>query len=133
LVIVVFVFMVCQTPTFIDRIVWAFVDKNQRAQCGHWHYYYTAVGDVMVILNSSVNFIVYVLASRKFRHDLFAIVRQGRCSCVGRPVGPEAEAEASRGQCAPGHSVSVADRISLFSLEARGGTVPAIDDVVNEV
>jgi len=85
LVVVVFVFIVCQTPTFVDRIIWAFVDENQR-RCGHWHYFYTAVGDLMAILNSSVNFIVYVLASRKFRHDLFAIVREQRCACgvVGR-------------------------------------------------
>jgi len=48
------------------------VDEGHR-RCGRWHYYYTAIGDLMAILNSSVNFIVYVLASRKFRHDLFAI------------------------------------------------------------
>jgi len=46
LVVVVFVFIICQTPTFVDRILWAFFDEDQR-QCGRWHYYYTAVGDLI--------------------------------------------------------------------------------------
>jgi len=120
LVVVVFVFIVCQTPTFIDRIIWAFFDKDQR-QCGRWHYYYTAVGDLMVILNSSVNFIVYVLASRKFRHDLYAILRDGPCRCRRRPGVTEAEAGGSL--CDAGQNVSVAERVSLAGLTPDGRQV----------
>ena len=45
------------------------VDRELR-QCGGWHYFYTAVGDAMAVLNLSVNFVVYVLASRRFRRGL---------------------------------------------------------------
>jgi len=69
LIIVIFVFMFCQTPTLIDHILWTAVADDQRL-CGHWHYYYTAVGDALAILNSAVNFVIYFLTSRKFRQSL---------------------------------------------------------------
>lgn len=69
LVVVVFVFIVCQTPTFVDHILWTVLDESART-CGRWHYYYTAIGDLMAICNSSVNFVIYVLTSPKFRQTL---------------------------------------------------------------
>ena len=69
LVVVIFSFILCQTPTFVDHILWTVVDESKRT-CGHWHYYYTAVGDMMSIFNSSVNFFIYVMTSRKFRESL---------------------------------------------------------------
>ncbi len=77
LVVVIFVFMCCQTPTFIDHILWTAIDPQQR-QCGYWHYYYTAVGDMLAIFNSSVNFLIYILTSRKFRQLL-------KTPCVNSP------------------------------------------------
>lgn len=71
LVVVIFVFMSCQTPTFIDHILWTAVDESAR-NCGHWHYYYTAIGDMLAITNSSVNFIIYISTNRKFRQMLVA-------------------------------------------------------------
>ena len=71
LVVVIFVFMSCQTPTFVDHILWTAVDQSAR-NCGHWHYYYTAVGDMLAITNSSVNFIIYISTNRKFRQLLMA-------------------------------------------------------------
>ena len=75
LIVVVFVFILCQTPTFIDHILWTFLDETLR-WCGHWHYYYTAIGDMLAILNSSVNFVIYVLTSPKFRQTLMTM-----CAC----------------------------------------------------
>ena len=73
LVVVVFAFIVCQTPTFVDHIFWTVLDESQRAKCGQWHYYYTAIGDVMAICNSAINFVIYVLTSPKFRQHLASI------------------------------------------------------------
>ena len=42
-----------------------------------WHYYYTAIGDMLAIFNSAVNFVIYVLTSPKFRQHLSNI-------CVSR-------------------------------------------------
>ena len=69
LVVVIFVFMFCQTPTFIDHILWTVMDESMRT-CGYWHYYYTAIGDMLSIFNSSVNFFIYVMTSRMFRESL---------------------------------------------------------------
>ncbi len=69
LVVVICVFMFCQTPTFIDHILWTAVNKEQR-KCGQWHYYYTAIADILAIFNSSVNFLIYIITSRKFRQLL---------------------------------------------------------------
>ena len=55
------------------------VEREER-QCGGWHYFYTAVGDAMAVLNSSVNFVVYVLASRRFRRGLVAALGCGRAT-----------------------------------------------------
>ena len=77
LVVVVFVFITCQTPTFIDHILWTFVDSSYRT-CGWWHYYYTAIGDMLAILNSSVNFVIYTLTSRKFRQILISMYCNAR-------------------------------------------------------
>jgi hypothetical protein len=82
LVVVVFVFIVCQTPTFVDHILWTALDESRRA-CGAWHYYYTAVGDLLAICNSSVNFIIYVLTSPKFRQTLISMLfRPPICAAV---------------------------------------------------
>ena len=79
LVVVIFVFMFCQTPTFLDHIFWtALGDSPERAHCGSWHYFYTAIGDLFVILNSSVNFIIYTLTSRKFREILNELICNAR-------------------------------------------------------
>src|SRR6218665_2342262 len=69
LVVVMCVFIVCQTPTFIDHILWTVVGEQAR-HCGGWHYYYTAIGDLLAIVNSSVNFVIYILTSRNFRKGL---------------------------------------------------------------
>jgi len=78
LVVVVFAFIVCQTPTFVDHILWTVLDESLRAACGKWHYYYTAIGDMMAICNSSVNFFIYVLTSPKFRQHLAGICAAAR-------------------------------------------------------
>ncbi|ESO01427.1 hypothetical protein HELRODRAFT_174986 [Helobdella robusta] len=69
LVAVMCVFIVCQTPTFIDHVILTWSGKEERL-CGHWIYYYTAFADFMSLVNSSVNFVVYIITSRNFRHGL---------------------------------------------------------------
>lgn len=81
LIVVICVFIVCQTPTLIDHVLWTFVSGDQRS-CGHWHYYYTAIGDALAILNSSVNFVIYVLTSQRFRRRLWLVCRMA----AGGPI-----------------------------------------------
>lgn len=84
LVVVVCVFICCQTPTFVDHILWTVLNNNTPS-CGQWHYYYTAIGDLMAILNSSVNFVIYVLTSPKFRQNLLGTLR---VVCSRRTIAP---------------------------------------------
>jgi len=66
---------------FLDHILWTFVDEKART-CGHWHYYYTAIGDFLVIFNSSVNFVIYIVTNRNFRQGL--MLMQKPASLSGR-------------------------------------------------
>lgn len=66
LIVVVFAFICCQTPTFVDHVMWTLADKTMRT-CGKWHYFYTAIADALAVLNSSINFVIYVLTNRRFR------------------------------------------------------------------
>ncbi|CAH1799914.1 unnamed protein product [Owenia fusiformis] len=67
LIVVVIVFIVCQTPCFVNQFLWLFRDPPR---CGEVHYYYTRTSDMLAILNSSVNFFVYCLFGKKFRQTL---------------------------------------------------------------
>lgn len=69
----------------VDHILWTFVDVEAR-RCGHWHYYYTAIGDVLVIFNSSVNFVIYILTNRNFRQGL--MLMQTAAATTARDEGP---------------------------------------------
>ena len=69
LVVIICVFIISQTPTFIDHILWTAISDRLR-RCGNWHYYYTAVADTTAVINSAVNFIIYTVTSRKFRRGL---------------------------------------------------------------
>lgn len=84
LIVVIFAFMICQTPTFIDHILWTFVSETAR-QCGNWHYYYTAISDMLSIVNSAINFVIYVLTSRKFRQGLITTICGQSAQGTGSP------------------------------------------------
>ena len=129
LVVVVFVFIVCQTPTFVDHILWTALDASRRA-CGAWHYYYTAVGDLMAICNSSVNFIIYVLTSPKFRHTLVSmLLRPAVCTSAAEMLrSGGGKARDSVGAGAGGNTsviVRVARRSRAVGTAADGGRLSA--------
>jgi Serpentine type 7TM GPCR chemoreceptor Srw len=65
-VVIVFVFIICQTPALFNQIFWAVFEQTDR-ECGHFHFYYTKLSDLLVVVNSSCNFIVYCLFGRTFR------------------------------------------------------------------
>ena len=70
-IVVVFVFIACNTPTFVDHLFWTAVGDDN-VICGHWLYFYTAVADMCAMLNSSVNFLIYVMTSPGFRQQFVA-------------------------------------------------------------
>lgn len=66
IVVIVFVFIVCQTPALANQIFWAVTEQEDR-ECGHFHFYYTKISDVLVVFNSTTNFVIYCLFGRSFR------------------------------------------------------------------
>ncbi len=66
IIVIVFVFIVCQTPALINQIFWAMTTRYDRG-CGQFHFYYTKISDALVVLNSSTNFVIYCLFGKTFR------------------------------------------------------------------
>jgi hypothetical protein len=66
IIVIVFTFVICQTPALINQILWAVTDHTDR-ECGKFHFYYTKISDVLVVINSSINFIIYCLFGKSFR------------------------------------------------------------------
>ena len=111
LIVVICVFTVCQIPTFIDHILWTVIDEKMMI-CGQWHYYYTAIGDLLSIFNSSVNFFVYVMTSKKFRDSLIV-------PCINRGQAfmrlPTGLAEMTVATQTPNHNVKATTTTALLA------------------
>ena len=122
LVGVICVFIVCQTPTLVDHVLWTVIDRRQR-QCGGWHYFYTAVGDAMAVLNSSVNFVVYVLTSRRFRRSLVAALRCG--NLARRSADWDMETAGGDG-IVTGRRRSLLQRLHVTTERLSAVTVPSL-------
>ena len=76
IVVIVSVFIVCQTPALFNQIFWALFQPTER-DCGRFHFYYTKLSDLLVVVNSSCNFVVYCLFGSTFRRIFLSTV----CCC----------------------------------------------------
>ena len=75
LIIVVIVFLICQTPTLFQRFFYA-VFGDDGYKCDHFFFYFEKFADYLAVLNSCVNFIIYVLFARRFRQVLWTSLRR---------------------------------------------------------
>ena len=73
LIIVVFVFTVCQAPALVNQILWNVLDDTARL-CGHFQFYYQRISNMLVVFNSSVNFLIYFLFNTRFRQVLIQCI-----------------------------------------------------------
>ena len=78
IIVIVVVFLLCQTPALINQIFWAALDNTER-ECGKFHFYFTKICDFLVIANSSVNFIIYCLFGKSFRKIFIDAFCQNYC------------------------------------------------------
>ena len=87
LIVIVIIFLVCQMPTLIQRILYLIL-VDEHVECGSFFFYFSRFTDYLVVVNCSVNFIVYILFARQFRETLFTIVciKTKRNSIVDRSV-----------------------------------------------
>lgn len=77
LIVVVLVFCVCQTPALVNQILWTVLPEQAR-RCGGFQFYFSPICNVLVILNSSVNFVIYLVCNTRFQQTL----RERCCWCV---------------------------------------------------
>lgn len=83
LVIVIVLFIVCQTPTVVQRLALA-LSGSEGLACGHPYYYIERSADYLAVLNTSLNFVVYVMFARSFRHILLTeVLRLRRNGATG--------------------------------------------------
>ena len=80
LVIVVIVFIVCQVPTFVDYALGE-VLPYEAFDCGSVMFYFGGIVDLLITLNSSINFVIYIVANKAFRGVLVEKVF-GRCTKI---------------------------------------------------
>ena len=69
LVIVVIVVIACRIPALVNQVLWN-VLPNEARLCGRFQFYMRQIANMLVILNSAVNFVIYTLFNKSFRDVL---------------------------------------------------------------
>jgi len=82
LIVVVIVFVVTQTPAAVTQTLLSTLDLR-RLVCPSPFWYYERLSDLLVVTNSSVNFVIYFLCSRRFRATLTNLVCRKQTSQNG--------------------------------------------------
>ena len=104
LIVVVLVFVVCQTPALITQGLIVLMPEDAQHSTNScpfpFFFMYERLSDLMVVANSSLNFVVYCLCSPRFRTILISLVR-----CPGN------QRDSSSRQ--PGDGVSLAPRTQM--------------------
>ena len=73
LIVVVLVFVFCQSPAFITQAL-PTVLPEQSLYCPFSYFYYVRVSDLLVVANSSLNFVIYCFCSRRFRGIFITLI-----------------------------------------------------------
>ena len=87
LVIVVIIYAFCQLPSPVRRI-WTRFDGDLK--CGGSYYIFVIVSITAIHINSSVNFIVFLLLGKRFRKKFLRKIRKLIC-CKRNQVAPTIE------------------------------------------
>ena len=73
LLIIVFVSIVCQLPSLVTRIL-VITAPKEASHCGGYMFYLVPITNALVVLNSAVNFIIYIIFNKRFRDVIMAKV-----------------------------------------------------------
>ncbi|XP_046584922.1 FMRFamide receptor-like [Haliotis rubra] len=72
---VVVVFLICQGPALVSRMMWAF---SSLAKLDSQYHTLSEVANFLVIMNSAINIVPYYFFGKKFRKEFWRLF----CSCV---------------------------------------------------
>jgi hypothetical protein len=120
MILVVLLFIICQAPARVVQIVWSYMYRD----CRQLRAIVIHASNMLEVLNSSLNFVVYCLFHRRFR----AILRSYFCWCcggVGRSCRRPADGSLSLADGAtrggPGETGTMLDgRTSLLRISGEG-------------
>lgn len=73
LIVVVMVFVVTQTPAMVTQVLASCLGQLSLT-CPSAFFFYERLSDLLVVANSSLNFIIYCFCSRRFREILIELV-----------------------------------------------------------
>ena len=113
LIIVVIVFIICQVPALVNQILWNVLDDEART-CGGFQFYLRQIANMLVILNSAVNFVIYILFNKRFRLILMQTV------CAYGPMIGDSSSSKSKGDSP---QMTVTTRVMAAPEEENGDTV----------
>lgn len=91
LIVVVVIFVVSQSPALVTQILAVFLGEGKLA-CPNYFFFYERISDLLVVTNSSVNFIAYCFCSRRFRKILLSLLRGRTPDAETTEVAPETNA-----------------------------------------
>jgi len=74
LIVVINVFLGCQFPALVDNIIVAIFEHSQ-LNCSEQWVQFTTISNLLVVLNSAINFILYCILSKRFRRVFLTIFR----------------------------------------------------------
>ncbi len=63
MIMIVVIFMLCQAPARVVQLVWSYKYKH----CQEYQYYFIHFSNTLEVLNSSVNFLIYLSFRKRFR------------------------------------------------------------------
>ncbi|KAK3086740.1 hypothetical protein FSP39_022705 [Pinctada imbricata] len=66
LIAVIIVFLICQLPSIADNILWVIFDSAD-LNCSLSYIRFTSITNLMVVINSAVNFVLYCAFGKRFR------------------------------------------------------------------
>ena len=111
LIIVVIVFIICQVPALVNQILWNVLDDEART-CGGFQFYLRQIANMLVILNSAVNFVIYILFNKRFRLILMQTV------CAYGPMIGDSSSSKSKGDSP---QMTVTTRVMAAPEEEENG------------
>ena len=110
MIIIIIVFLICHTPDRIIQIVHALLKKQSNGPCPRGLYYAQCICNLLFIVNSSVNFLIYYMFRKRFRR----LLRTRVCGMSGSSQTDEYSVDSGMG----------GERVHLQSLRHTEICVP---------
>lgn len=129
LVVVVVVFVVCQTPALVTQVLVSThsggsdqddQEGDDGLSCPSPLFFYVRLSDLLVVVNSAINFVIYCFCSRRFRQSFKCLVLASQGGSSGR-AGTAGGVTKGRGNGVGGagivvHIDSASDRVPFNSV-----------------